>query len=121
MVGQRIKELIANKTPIFDRETGKLRPVEYRDIALLTPTKGNNLVITELFSRLNIPVLVNDAQNYFKTTEVQIMMALLSIIDNPYQDIPLVAILRSPIVGLDENQLAYLRITDKTGTTSKQF
>jgi len=115
MVGQRIQELIANKTPIFDRETGKLRPVEYRDIALLTPTKGNNLVITELFSRLNIPVLVNDAQNYFKTTEVQIMMALLSIIDNPYQDIPLVAILRSPIVGLDENQLAYLRITDKTG------
>ncbi|WP_252903850.1 helicase-exonuclease AddAB subunit AddA [Secundilactobacillus oryzae] len=115
MVGQRILEMQANGTEIFDRETGEMRPVAFKDFALLTPTKNNNLVITELFAQMGIPVLVNDAQNYFKTTEIQIMMALLSLIDNPYQDIPLAAVLRSPIVGLDENQLAYLRVTDKTG------
>ncbi len=49
---------------------------------------------------------VNDAQNYFQATEIQTVVSLLQIIDNPYQDIPLVAVLRSPIVGLTEDQLA---------------
>ncbi|MGV7994915.1 3'-5' exonuclease, partial [Mycobacterium kansasii] len=70
---------------------------------------------TDELRRLGIPVVVNDAQNYFKTTEIQIMMALLQIIDNPYQDIPLAAVLRSPIVGLNENELALLRINQRTG------
>ena len=55
------------------------------------------------------------SQNYFQTTELRIMLALLALIDNPYQDIELAAVLRSPIVGLKENELAYLRINDKSG------
>ncbi|WP_125980963.1 helicase-exonuclease AddAB subunit AddA [Loigolactobacillus iwatensis] len=117
MAGQRIKKLIADHSQIYDRHLhpGKQRDLKYQDIVLLTPTRKNNLVITELFKQLGIPVVVNDAQNYFQTTEIQIMMALLSVIDNPYQDIPLVSVLRSPIVGLDENELAFLRITKRTG------
>nr|WP_056943483.1 helicase-exonuclease AddAB subunit AddA [Levilactobacillus namurensis] len=115
MVGKKIQELIADQAPIYDRETGQTRPVQYRDITLLTPTRANNLIITDELQHLGIPVMVNDAQNYFKTTEIQIMMALLRVIDNPYQDIPLVAVLRSPIVGLNENELALLRINQRTG------
>ncbi len=58
--------------------------------------------------------MIKDAQNYFQTTEVQIMLALLQVVDNPNQDIPLVSVLRSPIVGLNENELALIRINDKT-------
>ncbi|WP_125583220.1 helicase-exonuclease AddAB subunit AddA [Levilactobacillus cerevisiae] len=115
MVGKKIQELIAAKTPIYDRDAKKVRDMCYGDITLLTPTRTNNLIITDELRRLGIPVVVNDAQNYFKTTEIQIMMALLRVIDNPYQDIPLAAVLRSPIVGLDENELAMLRINQKTG------
>ncbi|WP_204120672.1 MULTISPECIES: helicase-exonuclease AddAB subunit AddA [Levilactobacillus] len=115
MVGKKIKELIAAKTPIYDRDAKEVRDMTYGDITLLTPTRTNNLIITDELRRLGIPVVVNDAQNYFKTTEIQIMMALLRIIDNPYQDIPLAAVLRSPIVGLNENELAMLRINQKTG------
>lgn len=115
MTGKKIQELIAAKTPIYDREKKLTRPMDYRDITLLTPTRTNNLIITDELRRMGIPVVVNDAQNYFKTTEIQIMMALLRIIDNPYQDIPLAAVLRSPIVGLNENELALLRINQKTG------
>jgi len=115
MVGQKIQQLIADQTPIYDREAKQVRPMTYGDITLLTPTRTNNLIITDELRRLGIPVVVNDAQNYFKTTEIQIMMALLQIIDNPYQDIPLAAVLRSPIVGLNENELALLRINQRTG------
>ncbi|WP_412989281.1 helicase-exonuclease AddAB subunit AddA [Pediococcus siamensis] len=115
VAGKRIKQLIEDGTQIFDRETKTQRLLTYGDIVLLTPTRKNNLTIVALFKRMGIPVVVNDAQNYFQTTEIAIMMSLLKIIDNPYQDIPLAAVLRSPIVGLDENELAFLRINNRTG------
>ncbi|PWG00562.1 helicase-exonuclease AddAB subunit AddA [Levilactobacillus bambusae] len=115
MAARQIQQLIADQTLIYDRQLNEKRLIEYRDITLLTPTKANNLTITDLFQKLGIPVAVNNAQSYFKTTEIQTMMALLSVIDNPYQDIPLTAVLRSPIVGLDENELAALRLVNKTG------
>ncbi|AVK63562.1 helicase-exonuclease AddAB subunit AddA [Lactobacillus sp. CBA3606] len=114
MVAQKILALKAMDRPIYDRATKTYRPFRYSDAALLVPTRNHNLTIIDIFKQLQVPIVVNDAQNYFQTTEIRIMMALLSIIDNPYQDIPLVAVLRSPIVGFDENQLVYLRIQDKT-------
>lgn len=115
MVAQRIQQLIAEKFPIYDKDKKVNRPISYRDIVLLTPTKKNNLILLDVFKRMSVPIHVSDTQNYFQTTEIKIMMALLKIIDNPYQDIPLAAVLRSPIVALDENQLASIRITKKTG------
>lgn len=114
LIAQTIHELILKETQILDRKTGVTRPLKYQDIAIISATKKNNLNIQDQFGRAEIPVQINDAQSYFKTTEVQIMMSLLKIIDNPYQDIALAAVLRSPIVGLNENELSYLRITDKT-------
>ncbi|KRM12673.1 helicase-exonuclease AddAB subunit AddA [Paucilactobacillus suebicus] len=114
MVALRIKKMVDNQEQIYDRKTKEKRAITYGDITLLAATKHNNNLIIEQFSNLDIPVTVHDAQNYFQATEVRIMMALLRIIDNPYQDIPLAAVLRSPMVGLDENELAYLRIQDKT-------
>ncbi|WP_243676549.1 3'-5' exonuclease [Secundilactobacillus collinoides] len=113
-MAQKINDLMTNNTEIWDRRAQAMRPLAYQDIAIIAPTKANNLEIQDQFGRLNIPVQINDAQSYFKTTEIQIMMSLLQLIDNPYQDIPLAAVLRSPIVGLNENELAFLRITDKT-------
>ncbi|WP_198022518.1 helicase-exonuclease AddAB subunit AddA [Carnobacterium pleistocenium] len=115
MVGQKIQELIATQFPIYDKRSKTTRPISYKDIVLLTPTKKNNLILMEIFKRLAIPLQVNDTQNYFQTTEITIMMSLLKVIDNPYQDIPLAAVLRSPLVGLDENELAAIRISQKTG------
>lgn len=115
MVALKIKELITQQFPIYDKKTGQTRPIRYQDIVLLTPTKKNNLVLLDRFKQMEIPLQINDTQNYFQTTEIKIMMALLQIIDNPFQDIPLAAVLRSPIVGLDENEMAFIRISKKTG------
>lgn len=111
----KIKELVAQKKTIYDRTKGEIREVAYGDIVLLVPTRNNNLLIMDEFQKAEIPVFLNDAQNYFQTTEIQIMLSFLKIIDNPLQDIPLVSVLRSPIVGLKENALAYLRINQRTG------
>lgn len=99
-----------------DKEEDKIRPLKYSDIAILSRTKENNTDLISYFSKANIPLMVKDAQNYFQTTELQIMMSMLNIIDNPYQDIPLVAVLRSPIVGMDEEELALIRLVDKRET-----
>lgn len=64
----------------------------------------------EVFKQLGIPLSINDTQNYFQSTELRVMISLLQIIDNPYQDIPLAAVLRSPIVGLQEEELAQVRL-----------
>ncbi|WP_137601400.1 helicase-exonuclease AddAB subunit AddA [Paucilactobacillus nenjiangensis] len=114
MVGQRIKRMVQEHETVIDRSTGQDRPIEYGDIAILVASRSNNPVIEEQFGLLGIPVTLSGSENYFQATEVRIMMSVLRIIDNPYQDIPLVAVLRSPIVGLDENELAYLRIQNKT-------
>lgn len=115
MVAQKIKALIDEKFLIYDKKTNEERPLSYRDIVLLTPTKKNNLVILEIFKDFQIPVILNDTESYFQRTEVSIILSLLKVIDNPRQDIPLAAVLRSPIVGLDEKQLALIRIQQKNG------
>lgn len=116
MVGKKIQELINSKQTIYDKKNKSERPVNYQDIVLLTPTKKNNLVILDIFKELQIPLYLSDTQSYFQATEIRIMVALLHIIDNPYQDIPLVSVLRSPIVGLGENELALIRLQDKEGS-----
>ncbi|OTN76553.1 helicase-exonuclease AddAB, AddA subunit [Enterococcus sp. 8G7_MSG3316] len=111
----KIRGLIDDQFMIYDKKTKENRPVTYSDIVLLTPTRKNNLVILDVFKKFGLPLAVNDAQNYFQATEIQTIVSLLQIIDNPYQDIPLVAVLRSPIVGLTEDQLAEIRMADRMG------
>lgn len=113
MVIDKIKTLIKNKMQIYDRKKGIYRNIEYRDIALLVPTKNNNLLIQNNFIQNKIPINIFDTLNYFQTVEIQIMVSMLKIIDNPYQDIPLVTVLRSPMYQLNENELAYIRLQNK--------
>ncbi|WP_071131728.1 helicase-exonuclease AddAB subunit AddA [Enterococcus timonensis] len=109
VVAQKIQELLAKPFQIFDKKMKKMRPVEYRDIVLLVPTKKNNLTILQTFKDYGMPVIMQDADNYFQAIEVKTMLALLKIIDNPYQDIPIVAVMHSAIFGFDEEELAEIR------------
>ncbi len=115
LVGKKIKELVTTNFQIYDKKNKKSRGIKYQDIVMLSPTKKNNLVILDVFKELEIPLFINDTQNYFQATEVRIMVALLQIIDNPYQDIPLAAILRSPVVGIKENDMVKIRQYDTKG------
>lgn len=110
MTAAKIRELIDQDFEVYDKKQKAMRPLKYEDIVLLTPTRSHNLTILEVFKQLGIPLAINDTQNYFQSTELRVMISLLQIIDNPYQDIPLAAVLRSPIVGLQEEELAQVRL-----------
>lgn len=115
LIIDRIQQLFAQDYQIFDRHKNQKRPLKYSDIAILTRVKSLNNDVMHLFAQAHLPVIVTDAANYFQATEVQVILSLLKIIDNPRQDIALVAVLRSMIGGLNENELAYLRINSRTG------
>lgn len=112
----KIRQLVDEGFFIYDKKKKAMRQVEYQDIVLLTPTKTNNEAIITVFQQLDIPLEISDAENYFQTTEIQTMISLLTIIDNPDNDIPLASVLRSPIVGLTEPELAMVRAQHPQGS-----
>ncbi|SEO70423.1 DNA helicase/exodeoxyribonuclease V, subunit A [Amphibacillus marinus] len=103
----------SNPTQIFDKDTGVSRQVQYRDIVILLRSMSWTPVIMEELKKQGIPVYAELASGYLAAIEIQIMLSLLKIIDNAKQDIPLASVLKSPIVGLNEEELAQIRIVNK--------
>ncbi|MGG4217394.1 helicase-exonuclease AddAB subunit AddA [Paenibacillus jamilae] len=118
-IAQRIKELTGdNGQPllVYDRGLKAMRPAVYGDIVILLRSASvwAPLIVEEL--RLEgIPASGEQTTGFFKATEVEVMLSLLHIIDNPQQDIPLASVLRSPIVGLTEDELAQIRLEKPDG------
>jgi ATP-dependent helicase/nuclease subunit A len=111
-IAQRIQTLMDESTYVFDKETKTYRPLAWRDIViLLRSVKNKANVLLETLRNANIPSYANVDSGYFQEIEIQIMLALLHVIDNPYQDIPLASVLHSPIVGLSTIELAEIRLT----------
>lgn len=99
---------------VFDRGTGGLRPAMFRDIViLLRATSQWAPVFMDELRAAGVPGYADLNTGYFTATEVEIMLSLLQIIDNPYQDIPVAAVLRSPMFGLTAAELAQVRIRGK--------
>jgi ATP-dependent helicase/nuclease subunit A len=116
MIAGKIKELIQEGSQVYNPRTKSMRPLMYRDVVILLRSMTWAPQIIEEFKQRGIPVYANLSTGYFEATEVSIMMSLLRVIDNPVQDIPLAAVLRSPIVGLNETELAKIRIYQKRGS-----
>lgn len=115
-MASKIKEIIGNRKEVYNTKTESGRPAKYRDIVILLRSMTWAPQIMEEFKQQGIPVYANLSSGYFEATEVAIMMSLLKVIDNPYQDIPLASVLRSPILGLTEEELAQIRIHNKRGS-----
>jgi len=114
LIAKKIKELVGGNGlqpgHMWDKEEKRMRPVTYRDIVILTRSAPNWIspILEELKSQ-GIPAYAELGIGYFEAVEVEVMISLLKVIDNPYQDIPLVAVLRSPLVGLSAEELATIR------------
>lgn len=110
LIGKKIQALLEEKH-IFDRELNIYRSIQYSDIVILMRSvKSSAPLYLEEFSRMAIPAYAEIGTGYLGAQEIQIMLALLKLIDNPRQDIPLAAVLRSPIIGLTPDELADIRI-----------
>ena len=113
-IAKKIKKLIDSKYQIYDRKKECFRDIAYKDIAiLLRSTKDKANVYEQEIINLGMPVFSDSNQEYLDSIEIQTIMSLLKIIDNPMQDIPLVTVLRSNIGGFTDNELVEIRLSDK--------
>ena len=113
-IANKIHELINSEVLIKDDKVdGGLRPIEFRDIVILRRSLKNYAAkILDVLRENNIPAYAADKEGYFKATEIQVILSLLTLLDNARQDIPLAAVLLSPIGGFSAEELAELRIED---------
>ena len=111
-VAQRIEELLASGVEIF--EDGQSRPIQPDDIVILLRTMKNTASqFAAMLQRRGIAVSIPQLEAFTEYPEIADMVSLLKIIDNPYQDIPLVSVLRSPMVRASAQELSKIRLTSR--------
>ena len=109
---QKIKELHASKKQVQNAD-GSFRQIQWRDFAVLRRSlAGWGTRAVAAMRQAGIPAVVNERDGYFEAQEIQLLLSLLQIIDNPEQDLPMAAVLHSGLVGLDANELGALRLTE---------
>src|SRR5690625_1543198 len=101
---------------VVDKATQAQRDVQYRDIVILFRSMSDAPTIVDEFKKQGIPVYAELNTGYFEAIEIKIMISFLKVIDNPRQDIPLASVLRSPIIGLNEEELAKIRLANQRGS-----
>ena len=118
VIGCRIREMLEWEV-IYDREKGAYRPVRYGDIViLLRSAQAVGDAFAETLTRMGIPVFITRKTGYFDAEEVQTVLNYLSVLDNPRQDIPLAASLRSSIADFSASDLAVIRAAAPAAPTT---
>lgn len=115
-IASKIRALMDAGTYVHDPWSNDRRPLEYRDIVVLMRSMTWSGDFDDEFKQAGIPLYTELSGGYFDALEVMIMMNTLRVIDNPYQDIPLVSVLRAPFIGLRENELAEIRLAAPQAT-----
>ena len=113
-VAKKIRDLIDSGFKIYDNKNAKFRNIEFKDIViLLRSTKNKANIFEKELIKQNIDVYSDTSSEYLESYEIQIIMDLLKIIDNPYQDLPLVHIMLSSIGMFTNDDLVEIRLCDK--------
>ena len=128
MVADRIRKLVGKDGGdahlITDAVTGKLRPVEYRDIVILFRAPGRyQPVFSEILMKQNIPVKLQNENGYFDVVEILGLITFLKMIDNPYNDVECAAYFRGFFCGFTNDELAviYLMKRELEQNIKEQF
>lgn len=112
-IGRRIRELKDSGFLVYDTKKNVKRPIEYRDIVVLLRNRTSAPMIESCLEENGIPTFTDTGKSYLSSREVATVIAFLNIIDNPYQDIPLIAVLKSPFFSFTNEELAKVRVLDK--------
>ncbi len=112
-VAKRILSLMKEGS-VYDAKEEREREIHFSDIAVLMRSPKSSVeIFKKVFEGYNIPLFADYDEGYFETAETRVLLSLLSVIDNPENDIPLISVLRSPIGAFDENELAKIRLCAK--------
>lgn len=104
-----IRRMVDEKKQITD--SGKQRDVSYGDFAILMRyLSSNGRIYADILNSLGIPAYIDSSYSLFDCYEVNIALSMLKITDNPLQDIPMLSVLLSPVIGFTPDDLAKLRV-----------
>ncbi|MGA2279242.1 MAG: UvrD-helicase domain-containing protein [Verrucomicrobiota bacterium] len=113
LLALRLKRLAAGKHEIWDTDEKGFRPAEWRDMAvLLRAPSGKAEIYAKEFQRAGVPLVV-ERGGFYDSNEIMDLLSLLQLLDNPLQDVPAIAVLRSPLAGLSLDELARIRLAAK--------
>jgi ATP-dependent helicase/nuclease subunit A len=113
LLALRLKRLETGKHEIWDADKKSFRPGEWRDMAvLLRAPSGKAEIYAKEFQRAGVPLVV-ERGGFYDSNEIMDLLSLLQLLDNPLQDVPAIAVLRSPLVGLSLDELAQIRLAAK--------
>jgi len=108
-VAKRIRQLLDEGYPVTEKD-GSLRPCRPEDIVILMRSPGSRTAaFAQALAEREIPCSFEESGDFFHTMEISVMIALLELIDNPRQDVPLISVLRSPVFAFSPDRLAELR------------
>ncbi|WP_455931805.1 helicase-exonuclease AddAB subunit AddA [Parvimonas micra] len=103
-----------NPFKVYDKKLDDYRKVDYKDIVILMRSPSSNTkILEEVFLEYNIPIYAESTGGYCDTFEVDTIINLLKIIDNPMQDIPLISVMYSPIYNFTSTELSEIRLVDR--------
>lgn len=109
MTAAKILEMLENGK-VTDKKTGELRPARLGDMVILLRTmSGWSDTFASVLGSYGIPVITGSSTGYFSALEIQTILNFLRVLDNQKQDIPLTAVLHSPIGNLDSSEMAKIR------------
>jgi ATP-dependent helicase/nuclease subunit A len=115
-IARRIGRLVEQGYMVLDKDSNTYRPLAYRDIAvLMRAVSGKANILLEALRKNSVPAYADVDGGYFEAPEVRLILALLTVIDNVRQDIPLAAVLASPIGGFSMTDLTKIRLASATG------
>lgn len=116
-VANRIKEMVSCGTyTVFDNSSKSYRPIRYSDIViLLRSVRGYAEIFNDILTTAQIPVYCDVGSGYFDTPEIAFLICFLKIIDNPYDDISLLSVMRHPVYSFSDDDFVTLRTQEKNG------
>lgn len=108
-IASRIDEIVNGESPLYVGHGEDRRKAEYRDIVILLRSVSTAAADFErVFADAGIPLYIESEKGYFDAAEISCLISMLSVIDNSYVDYDMAAVLRSPLVGLNEEELALI-------------
>jgi len=114
-VAKRLRALVAEGHPVWDEQEQAFRPVGWGDMVILLRSVRNKAEsYAKEFNRQGVP-LEAERGGFYENAEITDLLSLLELLDNPIQDVPLLAVLRSPLVGLSLDELATIRLASRHG------
>ena len=115
VIARRIHELLKSHFMVNAKQDNKhiLREMHLRDIVILMrATKGHAQEYVNTLKDCGIPAYVAEETGFFDREEIETVLSMLKVIDNPYNDIPLAAVLHSPMFGFTTERLAEIRVNN---------